>query len=116
VDISDEMIARASSRNSRAWLIDQKADATSLPFDDDSFDVVVSTQVAEYVPNIGAFCSEVARVLKPRVRGLILATDWDTVCWHSSNPERMERILIAFAPHCARTILVVREVFDFQTH
>src|SRR4029077_9837268 len=83
VDISDQMIARASSRNSRAWLIYQKADATSLPFDDDSFDVVVSTQVAEYVPNIGAFCSEVARVLKPRARGLILATDWDTVCWHS---------------------------------
>ena len=101
VDISDQMITRASSRCTRAWLSYQKADAMSLPFDDDSFDVVVSTQVAEYVVDIGAFCSEVARVLKPQARGLILATDWDAVCWHSSDPDRMEKILKAFAPHCA---------------
>jgi arsenite methyltransferase len=101
VDISRQMIARASSRNTRAWLTYEMADATSLPFDDNSFDVVVSTQVAEYVPDIGAFCAEVARVLKPQARGLILATDWDAVCWHSSDPDRMDRILKAFAPHCA---------------
>jgi arsenite methyltransferase len=95
------MIARASSRNSRPWLIYQKADATSLPFDNDCFDVVVSTQVAEYIHNIDAFCSEVMRVLRPRARGLVLATDWDSVCWHSSDPGRMKRILEAFAPHCA---------------
>jgi arsenite methyltransferase len=101
VDISEQMITRASTRNTRSWLTYEKADATSLPFDDDSFDVVVSIQVAEYVPDIEAFCSEVVRVLKPQARGLILATDWDAVCWHSSDPDRMQRILKAFAPHCA---------------
>ncbi|MEM7173424.1 MAG: methyltransferase domain-containing protein, partial [Pseudomonadota bacterium] len=70
-------------------------------FEGESFDAIVSTQVAEYIPDINAFCLEVFRVLKPGGRGLVLATDWDGVCWHSENPERMERILKAFAPHCA---------------
>lgn len=63
--------------------------------------MVVSTQVAEYVPDIKAFCSEVSRVLKPGGRGLILATDWEGICWHSEDPDRMARVLSAFAPHCA---------------
>lgn len=101
VDISEQMVERAASRNNRVWVTYQCADASALPFDQDSFDVVVSTQVAEYVPDVAAFCSEVFRVLRPGGRGLILATDWDAVCWHSEYPERMEKILKAFAPHCA---------------
>ncbi len=86
VDISKQMVDRAASKSTHPWLSYQVADATKLPFEDDSFDVVVSTQVAEYVPDIEAFCSEVYRVLKPNGRALILATDWDAVCWHSENP------------------------------
>lgn len=105
VDISEQMVQRASSRAKQDWLSYEVADATSLPFADGSFDVVVSTQVAEYVPDINAFCSEVFRVLKAGGRGIVLATDWDAVCWHSENPERMERVLQAFAPHCANSKL-----------
>lgn len=101
VDLSEPMIARASSRNHQGHLKYLHADATALPLDDCSFDVVVSVQVAEYVPDIRAFCAEVYRVLRPGGRGLILATDWDAVCWHSNDPARMRRILSAFAPHCA---------------
>ena len=101
IDISQQMVDRASARNQRAWLTYECADATSLPCDDSSFDVVVSTQVAEYVADIDGFSSEVFRVLKPGGRALILATDWDAVCWHSENPVRMQRVLDAFAPHCA---------------
>ena len=101
VDISEQMVRRASARAKQNWLSYEVADATKLPFADNSFDVVVSTQVAEYVPDIKAFCSEVYRVLKCGGRGLILATDWDAVCWHSEDPQRMARILRAFAPHCA---------------
>ena len=100
-DISEQMVQRASARAKHDWLSYEVADATGLPFADCSFDVVVSTQVAEYVPDINAFCSEVFRVLKPGGRGLILATDWDAVCWHSEDPKRMERVMKAFAPHCA---------------
>lgn len=101
VDISPQMVERATSRTSQSWLSYQVADATRLPFADASFDVVVSTQVAEYVPDIDAFCAEIARVLKPQGRALVLATDWDGVCWHSEDPARMDRVLSAFAPHCA---------------
>lgn len=101
VDISPQMVARAAFRTKQPWLSYQVADATELPFEAESFDVVVSTQVAEYVPDIDAFCAEVYRVLKPNGRALILATDWDAVCWHSENPERMDRVLRAFSPHCA---------------
>lgn len=53
------------------------------------------------MPDVAKFCGEVFRVLKPGGRGLILATDWEGVCWHSKYPERMEKVLKAFAPHCA---------------
>lgn len=101
IDISQQMIDRASQRNQREWLSYQCADATALPFENNCFDVVVSTQVAEYVPDIEKFSSEVHRVLKPGGRALILATDWEGVCWHSEHPNRMEKVLKAFAPHCA---------------
>lgn len=101
VDISRQMVDRASQRSQLEWLSYQCADATALPFEDNYFDVVVSTQVAEYVPDIEAFASEVHRILKPGGRGLILATDWEGVCWHSEYPDRMEKVLKAFSPHCA---------------
>lgn len=101
VDISPQMVERAAANTTQSWVSFEVADATALPFEDHCFDVVVSTQVAEYVPDIDAFCSEFFRVLKPGGRGLVLATDWDAVCWHSEHPERMERVLKAFAPHCA---------------
>lgn len=101
IDLSEPLLARARARNTRDWLRYEIGDAAALPFDTASFDVVVSTQVAEYVPDIQAFCAEVFRVLRPGGRGLILATDWDAVCWHSEDPERMQRVLRAFAPHCA---------------
>ena len=101
IDISQQMVDRASQRSDFEWLSYHCADATALPFPDDHFDVAVSTQVAEYVPDIEKFSSEVFRVLKPGGRGLILATDWDGICWHTEYPDRMEKVLKAFAPHCA---------------
>jgi hypothetical protein len=41
------------------------------------------------------------RVLKPRGRALVVATDWDGVVWHSSDRDRMRRMLTAWEPHCA---------------
>ena len=67
VDISQQMVDRATSRSKYDWLSYEVADAAALPFADDSFDVIVSTQVAEYVTDIEAFCSEIFRVLSPGV-------------------------------------------------
>lgn len=101
IDISEQMVERASERSEHDWLTCHCANATDLPFEGDYFDLVVSTQVAEYVPDVAKFCSEISRVLKPGGRGLILATDWGGVCWHSEHPKRMDKVLKAFAPHCA---------------
>ena len=101
VDLSPDMIRRASDRNSKTWLSFVDGDAAALPEPDQAYDVVVSTQVAEYVPDVTSFCSEAFRVLKPGGRGLILATDWDAVAWYSDDPSRMKRVLEAFKPHCA---------------
>ena len=99
--ISRQMVDFATGDKDCSWLTYQQADATDLPFDDVSFDVVVSTQVAEYVSDIAGFCAEVHRVLKPGGRGLIMATDWGGVIWHSENPKRMQQVLAAFTPHSA---------------
>ena len=40
-------------------------DAEDLPFDDESFDVVIMDAVLEHIPDVGKAISEVARVLKP---------------------------------------------------
>jgi SAM-dependent methyltransferase len=41
------------------------ADATHLPFDSESFDGVICSEVAEHVPDDRAVVSEIARVLRP---------------------------------------------------
>jgi SAM-dependent methyltransferase len=101
VDLSADMVERAAARNGLDWVSYAEGDAVALPEPDGAYDVVVSTQVAEYVADIGAFCAEAHRVMKPGGRGLILATDWGAVAWHSEQPERMARVLKAFEPHCA---------------
>ncbi len=101
VDISEPLLARAEARKSAGNLSYGFADATALPDDDATYDVVVSTQVAEYVPDIAAYCAECFRMLKPGGRALIVATDWDAVTFHSNDMDRMRAVFDAFGPHCA---------------
>ena len=101
VDISQQLIDRSNFDNRRYWLSYAVADATALREGYDYYDAVVSTQVAEYVRNVRTFCYEFRRVMKPNGRGLIIATDWDAVIWHSDHPERMKKVLKAWEGHCA---------------
>jgi len=41
------------------------------------------------------------RVVRPDGRVLILDTDWDSIVWHSSSRERMNRVLEAWEQHAA---------------
>jgi len=66
------------------------ADATSLPFDDASFDAVAVVQVYLFVPDLTRAFAELARVLKPGGRAVIVDTDWDSLVWHSSDAARMD--------------------------
>jgi SAM-dependent methyltransferase len=106
LDLSDSMLALSRQRcgdlatsKSLSFL---KADAARLPFADSLFDVAVSTQVYEYVPDVPAALAEVYRVLRPGGRVLILDTDWDSIVWQPAtgpacSVERRE-VLVLFNP------------------
>lgn len=73
IDPSAGMLRRARQRlGQRAHLI--QGDAAALPFADASFGTVVSTSSLRYWPNAGAALLEMARVLQPGGRLLLL--DW----------------------------------------
>jgi arsenite methyltransferase len=104
IDPSESMhaIARAYANVPDGAPIDLRpGGATEIPFPDASFDVVVSTQVLEYVPDTDAALAEMYRVLRPGGRALILDTDLDSIVWRSSDDARMERVLRAWEQHLA---------------
>jgi ubiquinone/menaquinone biosynthesis C-methylase UbiE len=122
VDVSDSMLALARARAeslSELFMDFQRGGAQELPFPDQSFDVAVSTQVLEYVPDIAAAVAEMYRVLRPGGRVLLLDTDWDTIVWHSTDPARTHRILTAWDEHLVhkhlpRTLKVSLEEAGFE--
>src|SRR5258705_13156546 len=101
IDISTDLIALCNRRKALTWLSYAIADATNVNQADASFDVVVCTQVAEYVPDVDRVLAEAFRVLKPGGRAVIVATDWDAVVWHSEKPERMAAVMKSWESHCA---------------
>lgn len=78
-----------------------RGEATALPFADGSFDLVTSTQVMEYVADIGRAISETRRVLSHSGRVAILDTDWDSLVWHSTDRAMANRIYAAWEEHVA---------------
>jgi arsenite methyltransferase len=99
LDFSERMLERARHKSSTVeWV---RGDAMALPFEDGSFDAAVSTQVLEYVDDVPRALAEARRVLRPGGRLLVLDTDWDSIVWHSGEPERMRRVLAAWDRHLA---------------
>ena len=101
VDLSPDFVQRSTRRNARGWLSYRVADAIDIGEFDASFDVATCTQVAEYVPEVDKAVSEAFRLLKPGGRALFVATDWDSVIWHSDKPVRMASIMRSWEAHCA---------------
>ena len=67
IDTSAEMLVQAKSVMQHAGLRPhlQQADVMSLPYDDQSFDVVMAAHVLEHLPNPQRALAEMIRVLKP---------------------------------------------------
>lgn len=100
VDAAPAMIGISEERCADLpWTDFHQADATALPFDDGSFDVVTSSQVYEYVADMESALAEVRRVLRPGGRVFILDTDWDSVVWHTADRMRMRRVMDAWDEH-----------------
>jgi arsenite methyltransferase len=101
IDISEPVLVMAKEHCSEFnWVNIQNSDATQLPFPNNHFDAIVSTQVYEYIPDIDLALSELYRVLRPGGRALILDTEWDSSVWHTSNRERMHHIIDLWNTHC----------------
>jgi len=104
IDISADMVAMASARAvppASAPVEFRQAGADRIPYPDGSFDAVVCTQVLEYVADVAGALGEMRRVLRPGGTVLVLDTDWDSIVWHSSDRDRMERVLYAWEEHLA---------------
>lgn len=106
MDNSESSLAAARQRCARYPNVHfRQADAEKLPYPDSFFDLAISTQVYEFVPDIKKALSELRRVLRPGGRAGIIDTDWNTVLWHSSDTARMARILKAWEDHLAHPAL-----------
>jgi ubiquinone/menaquinone biosynthesis C-methylase UbiE len=99
VDPSESMLAIA--RRHETGVEYATGDALALPYEDATFDAAVATQVYEYVADMPAALAEAWRVLRPGGRLLILDTDWDAIVWHSSDRDRMQRVLEKWNDHLA---------------
>ncbi len=67
IDISSAMLreAQARLRNQDISLTLTKADLSTLPFDTNTFDVILAAHVIEHVADVNAAMAELYRVLKP---------------------------------------------------
>jgi ubiquinone/menaquinone biosynthesis C-methylase UbiE len=70
-----------------------------MPYEEEQFDVVYGVQVIEYVPELDDALSEIYRVLRPGGRVVMLATNWNSIVWHSNRPGRMSEVLKAWDTH-----------------
>jgi arsenite methyltransferase len=68
-------------------------DATDLPIEDVSFDVVTASQLLCFVTDADKALSEMSRVLKPGGRLVILDSDWGSLVWHCRDEALMNRVI-----------------------
>ena len=73
-DLSAQMIeeARSADAQQRVTWMTRSASGDALPFDDTSFDAVITSSVLEYVPALDATLREFVRILRPG--GWLIAT------------------------------------------
>lgn len=106
VDLSDSMLDRARARlGPDVRLVRGSADR--LPFDDDSFDVVLCTEVLEHVPDPRSAMAELMRVARPDARVVVSIPN-------EKNIDRAKRIIRTMP--VMRTLLRTLAAEDNEWH
>ena len=106
VDASAAMLAIAGRKaGDRPNVRLLEGEATKLPVGDASVDRAISVQVFEYLSDVDAALAELMRVVRPGGRVVIWDIDWSTLSWHSSDAERMARMVAAWDRHLADPVL-----------
>ncbi len=70
-------------------------DAFSFP--DECFDLFISIDTMECIPDMTVLLSEIHRILKKDAQVLIAHWDWDTQVYHSGNKEGIRKLVAAFS-------------------
>lgn len=78
IDINPNLVAMANKVAERKGLSNlatfKTVDPGLLPFKDDSFDVVLTTDLMVHIDDLDMLCLEISRVLKPN--GVMLSAEW----------------------------------------
>jgi ubiquinone/menaquinone biosynthesis C-methylase UbiE len=105
IDLSQPMLRRARQRLKSDRPSYVVADVTSLPFADNSFDGITCGYVLEHVPDPPLGLKELARVLRPGGRMLLLTTEdnfsgaWTSRFWYCRTYNRRELMELCESLH-----------------
>lgn len=119
IDNSEDVVAMAHDHcDEFPQVTITHADATELEVGDASFDAAIASLVYEYSPEVDTALAELYRALTPGGRAAVLAADWDSTVWHSSDPDRMDRAIEAWKdvyanPHLGSKLTTYVDETDF---
>jgi len=84
-------LSMMDGNSGRAWAV-SKADATRLPFRDETFDTVICSEVLEHIPDNRAAAAELVRVLKTGHDLVVSVPRWlpERICWLLSDDYHQE--------------------------
>lgn len=100
VDPSEAMVTMARTRCAALPQAEiAVGDAVRLDYPEASFDVGFSIQVLEYVPDVMAALKQLYRVIRPGGRVVLMDTDWDSLVWHSTERQLMDKVRTCWDDH-----------------
>ena len=111
-DYSDGMIAQAKKGDCPENLTFEVADATNLPFDDNTFDAVIIANALHIIPNPEKALSEIDRVIKPK--GILIAPNF--IHRHTDIRSRIWSIMLKIAGIRFEHQWSEKEYIDFLRH